>query len=283
MANVTKKVIWLASYPKSGNTWFRAFLTALFGNGCLDINEMKRDAIFSSRDIFEHSTDLDSTWLYDEEVKLLQPEIFTEVSSHYKKDRLFIKIHDAYILNKAEKPIVPAEPTLCALYFIRNPLDIVASLANHNGSTIDEAIKLMNDTEGCFARQSRNRNTNNQFRQLMFDWSGHVKSWTDGLPFPVMVIRYEDMLLDTAKIFKKAIDFVGLNVIEDAVMQAINESSFEKLKEKENKDGFREKNKRSPSFFRSGSMGNWELELTDEQAKNITDLHGQVMKVYDYL
>lgn len=282
MADVPKKIVWLASYPKSGNTWFRAFLTALLGNGDLDINEMKTDGIFSSRDILGHFTDLDSTYLYDEEVKLLQPEIFKEAALHYQKEHLFVKIHDAYISNKAGLPIVPTEPTQCALYFIRNPLDIVGSFANHNGSTIDEAITLMNNPKGCLAKQNENRNTNPQFRQLMYDWSGHVRSWTADLPFPVMVIRYEDMLMDTPGTFKKAVQFMRLKVSSDDIIKAINESSFEKLKKKEEKEGFREKNKKSPSFFRSGSMGNWMNELTNDQAKSITDHHHEIMKTYNY-
>src|SRR5258706_1512744 len=96
-----KKIIWLASYPKSGNTWFRAFLTALLGNGDLNINQMKTDGIFSSRGIFDDATDMDSTYLLDSEVKLLLPEVFTHVISQYEKDRLFVKIHDAYTLNDA--------------------------------------------------------------------------------------------------------------------------------------------------------------------------------------
>src|ERR1700744_765885 len=127
-----KKIIWLASYPKSGNTWFRAFLTALLGDGDLNINMMKTDGIFSSRGIFDDATDMDSTYLYDDEVKQALPEVFTHVVSQYAKPRLFVKIHDAYTMSVDGTPIIPAEPTLCALYFIRNPLDVAGSFANHN-------------------------------------------------------------------------------------------------------------------------------------------------------
>ncbi len=282
MDAVPKKIVWLASYPKSGNTWFRAFLTALMGDGELNINQMKTDGIFSSRDIFNSLTDLDSTYLYDEEIKVIQPEIFKEAARSYEKERLFIKIHDAYMLNKEAQPIVPTEPTQCALYFIRNPLDIVGSFANHNAATIGETIRLMNNPEGRLAKQLRNRNTNPQFRQVMLDWSGHVKSWTAKLPFPVMVIRYEDMLQDTSATFKKAVFFMGLKVPDSAILRAIDESSFVKLQEKEKKSGFNEKNKKSLTFFRSGNMGNWKNELTIEQIHSITSHHGAVMKTFNY-
>jgi hypothetical protein len=278
----TKKIVWLASYPKSGNTWFRAFLTALLGDGDLNINEMKTDGIFSSRGIFDGCTDMDSTYLYDSEVKNLLPDVFKYQASQYQKDKLFIKIHDAYMLNDNGLPIVPEEPTLCALYFIRNPLDVAGSFASHNGGTIDEAIELMNNEKGSLARQSRSRNVNNQFKQLMLSWSGHVNSWSADLPFPVFVIRYEDMLADTKAVFTRAVRFMKISVTEEQIDKAIAETKFEKLQQQEGKDGFAEKNKKSKLFFRKGVAGDWVNELTPLQIKTIINEHSEVMKRYGY-
>lgn len=277
-----KKIVWLASYPKSGNTWFRAFLTALLGDGDLNINEMKTDGIFSSRGIFDSCTDMDSTYLYDDEVKNMLPDVFKYQASQYQKDKLFIKIHDAYVLNSKGLPIVPDEPTLCALYFIRNPLDVAGSFANHNGGTIDEAIELMNKEKGSLAKQPGNRNVNNQFKQLMLSWSGHVSSWDKDLPFPVLVIRYEDMLADTKAVFTRAVQFMKISVTEEQIDKAIAETRFEKLQQQEDKDGFGEKNKRSKLFFRKGVAGDWVNELTPLQIKTIIEAHTEVMKRYGY-
>lgn len=279
---VPKKIVWLASYPKSGNTWFRTFLTALLGNGDLNINEIKTDGIFSSREIFDSCTDLDSTELRDEEVKLLQPEVFCHLASINEKERLLIKIHDAYTYNQLKTPIVPALPTLCALYFIRNPLDIVASLANHNSSTLDEAIALMNNTKGCLASQKNNKNVNNQLRQLMLDWSGHVASWTSQTAFPVEVIRYEDMLTDTLATFTRAIEFMGIETSRERILKAIEETQFHKLKALEIAGGFKEKAQKSETFFRTGRAGNWTKELTPDQAETIIAQHEGMMKKYNY-
>ncbi|MGF7078510.1 sulfotransferase domain-containing protein [Mucilaginibacter sp. UYCu711] len=280
------KIVWLASYPKSGNTWFRAFLTALLGDGDLNINQMRTDGIFSSRYIFDDATDMDSSYLYDEEIKLLLPEVFTQVVSEYNKERLFVKIHDAYTLNSAGVPIVPARPTLCALYFIRNPLDVAGSFANHNAGSIDDAIKIMNKPRGTLAKQKRpigEINTNNQFAQLMLSWSMHAESWTSpDVPFPVMVLRYEDMLHDQMNTFSKAVAFMGLDKTPEQIEKAIFESRFEKLKEQEKEKGFMEKNRNSESFFRKGKSGGWVDELTPGQIKSIVDNHCQVMEKYNY-
>lgn len=280
--SIPKKIIWLASYPKSGNTWFRAFLTALLNDGELDINEMKTDGIFSSRAIFENITDIDSTEIYDEEAKNMLPHVFQALSSGYLKEQLFIKIHDAYTLNTNKAPIVPTEPTQCAVYFIRNPLDVVASLANHNGSTIDEAINLINNPKGALANQKGNFNVNNQFKQLMLSWSGHVESWTANLPFPVIVIRYEDMKAETFGSFKKAIEFMGITIQPEQIEKAIAASKFEQLQQKEQEKGFSEKSISSKHFFRKGETGGWRNELTQQQAQLILNNHKKLMEKYGY-
>ena len=280
--SIPKKIVWLASYPKSGNTWFRAFLTALLNDGELDINEMKTDGIFSSRAIFDDFTDLDSTELYHEEVKNSQPDIFRSLSATYLKEHLFIKIHDAYTLNTNGEPIVPAEPTLCALYFIRNPLDVVASLANHNGITIDEAIELMNRPNGTLAKQKNNFNILNQFRQLMLSWSGHVESWTARLPFPVLVVRYEDMKADTLATFTRAVEFMGVKVQPGQIEKANEATRFEQLQQKEQEKGFKETIISKRLFFRKGQSGGWRQELTEPQALLIIKKHKILMEKYGY-
>jgi hypothetical protein len=276
-----KKIVWLASYPKSGNTWFRAFITALLQDGELDINNLKSDGIFSSRRMFDEHTGLNSTLFTDEEIKLLQPAVFDRLAATSNQQHLFMKVHDAYTLNRDGQPIIPTTSTLCAIYFIRNPLDIAGSLANHKDSSLDEAIALINNPEGKFSRQDGNLNTNIQLTQLMLNWSGHVKSWTGNLPFPVLVLRYEDMLANTYATFSKALNFIGINADQQQIEAAIAASSFEQLQQKEKEKGFTEKNKNT-SFFRQGKAGGWKNELSKEQVEAIAVQHKDTMNMYGY-
>lgn len=282
VASPSKKIIWLASYPKSGNTWFRTFLTALLNEDALDINNIKTDGIFSSRLIFDTLTDIDSTCLYDSEVKMIQPEVYNHLSSIHEKDRLFIKIHDAYTLNRAGRPIVPEEATRCAVYFIRNPLDIAGSWANHSGCTIDRSIELLNDPESVLS-QPDNFNVNVQLTQLMLSWSGHVKSWTAKLPFPVLPVRFEDMLNDGFNTFSKVISFIGLDIPDEKIEQAISATRFEQLQQKEKEGGFKEKLVGNHMFFRKGKADNWKNELNDRQIESIINCHYDAMKKFNYL
>jgi hypothetical protein len=282
MENSNKKIIWLASYPKSGNTWFRSFLTALLNNTEIDINELKTNGIFSSRFIFDQLTDTDSTLLYEEEVNAIIPEVFTELKGINKQEKLFIKIHDAYTNNLNNLPIVPTEATHSAIYFVRNPLDIAASWANHNNSSIENAIKFINNPIGKLAKQKNNFNVNNQFPQLLLSWSGHVESWTNNLPFPVLFLRYEDMLTNTYQLFSKALLFMGFNKTREEIEKAIEDSSFSKLKEQEEQKGFAEKDPDSPVFFRQGIAGNWVNELSKEQVEIIIEAHKTTMFKFGY-
>ncbi|MDR3697526.1 sulfotransferase domain-containing protein [Mucilaginibacter sp.] len=277
-----KKIIWLASYPKSGNTWFRAFLAALLNDEELDINDLKTDGIFSSRTIFEKLTDFDSTHFYDEEIKILQPEIFNHLALLHQKERLFIKVHDAYSYNNAGLPIVPTETTKCAIYIIRNPLDMAGSLASHFGIAIDRAIKMLNDPTTKLGNQY-NLDSGEQFTQLMYDWSGHVKSWTSKLPFPVLIIRYEDMLADGLNTFTKAVNFMDIDISTEKIATAITGTEFHRLKQKEQANGFKETLAKNRVFFRKGQSGNWKNELNEQQMADIVHKHNEIMKTFNYL
>jgi hypothetical protein len=280
---IQKKIVWLASYPKSGNTWFRAFLTALLNDGYLDINQIKTDGIFSSRQIFDEFTDIDSTYLYNHEVKKLQANICSYRANFYEKECLFIKIHDAYGYQELNLPIIPTESTLCAIYFIRNPLDIACSLASHINGTVDEAIALMNNHKKINT-SSDNINTQDQLKQRLLSWSEHVESWAiTKLPFPVLILRYEDMLTNSIACFIKALNFLGIKATHNQIETATRATRFEELKKKEIQKGFKERTSLKNLFFRKGNAGNWHTELTTLQIELIKKNHSNVMQLFNYL
>jgi len=274
--------MWLASYPKSGNTWFRAFLTALMNDGVVDINKLNSDGIFSSRILFDMVTDINSRDLYDDEAKTMMADVFRYIAT--KEDLLsIIKIHDHFGKDKTGSTIIPEEVTHCAIYFIRNPLDIAGSLAHHMGQSIQEAVDMLNDPEACLVPQKNNLNKNPQIRQYLADWSSHVNSWIEYPSFPVYAMRYEDMLTNTFETFKKALEFTGWQFNDDQISKAISAVSFEKLSMQEAEHGFKERSEKNTRFFRSGITGNWEKELTAAQANQIISKHKDTMVKYHYL
>jgi hypothetical protein len=276
-----KKIIWLASYPKSGNTWFRAFLTALLNPELkeVDINNMLPSTIASSRQLFDELSGIESSDLTSDEIDSLRPQIYRE-NAIESKETVYHKIHDAWQVLPDGTILFPADITQGVLYFIRNPLDVAVSFANHLNTSIDRTIEIMNNRDYAFC--DKNSKLHNQLRQRLSTWSGHVKSWTEESGLPVMVIRYEDMLTDTMKVFSKAIAFMGIERQEADIQKAIALSSFEQLKKQEESKGFSEKSAKSERFFRKGTAGDWRTTLTAEQAQLIREAHGLTMLKFGY-
>ncbi len=275
------KILWLASYPKSGNTWFRAFLSALMNDGVVAINKLDTDGIISARETFDFMSDIDSMDLYDDEAKLMVRDIYSNLADSSDSLRI-IKTHDAYLTDKEGNSIFPVEATHCAFYFIRNPLDVVGSLASHMRLSIEECVHIICDKNATLATQNNNLNKNKQFRINMCDWSTNVTTWTHALAFPVYVIRYEDMLSNPFETFSRAVSQAKFNFTPEEISRAIKASSFEQLKRQETQFGFVEKLRKDVQFFRSGTMGNWDKELTPVQIDKIRQTHGEVMNQYGY-
>ena len=274
------QIVWLASFPKSGNTWFRCFLSALL-TGKVEINQLQTDGIFSSRHLLDNTFDIDGRLLDEREVKNRMPDVI-RFYAKWQPRLLFCKIHDAYSINEKGQPIIPTDVTHKVIYLMRNPLDVVASYANHNSCSKDHAIKMMNKKNGYLARQKNGFNINNQLPQLMYDWSGHVNSWHEQQEIEVLTVRYEDMKHQGLATFSKVIADLGLEVSEADIVKAIELTKFEKLKKAEAEKGFREKSASSPHFFRKGKTGGWKTELNAEQIGLIVAAHSKTMAAFGY-
>lgn len=274
------KIVWMASYPKSGNTWFRCFLSALF-TGEIDIAKIKTGGIFSARHLFDQTTGIDSRLLTDDEAYHIIADVYRQ-NAKFSEKLLFVKAHDAYLYNSSNEPVFPADVSHKVIYLVRNPLDVVASFANHNASTIDKTIELMNFPKAYLGGSKVGLNNNIQFRQLMYDWSSHVKSWTTQKNIDVILVRYEDMLHDTFNTFNRIVTELGIKASKTAVTKAIKKSSFKQLQGQEKKKGFKEKNIRSDSFFRSGKTEQYHNELTLEQIDKIYTFHKKQMNKLGY-
>ncbi|HEX9079145.1 MAG TPA: sulfotransferase domain-containing protein [Desulfuromonadaceae bacterium] len=277
-----KGIVWLASYPKSGNTWFRVFLNNLLAGGDepADINDLKIAPIASARDIFDDGIGIEASDLSAEEIDLLRPRLYSHLAEE-TEGPLFMKIHDAYTLVADNTPLIPEKATAGALYFIRNPLDVAVSFAHHIGCDYDTSITYIARDDRFFCGEPGRLHV--QLRQRLLSWSGHVESWMDHPPFPVCLIRYEDMKLRTLETFTNAVRFAGLPHVHEQIRKALDFSSFDNVQKQECAEGFREKNPASVRFFRKGEIGSWREELTDGQAARVVRDHCKVMRRFGYL
>lgn len=279
--NDRRKIVWLASYPKSGNTWFRVFLTNLLGEctGPAHINELQRTPIASSRQLFDEVAGISSSNLSFDEIDMLRPQVYRMIAEE-ATDTVFHKVHDAYRVLPGGSPLFPPEITKAVIYFIRNPLDVVISFAHHSATTIGKMIQGMNNPDYAFC--SKEDRLHNQLRQQLNTWSGHVKSWTEQNEMPVLMLRYESMLKNTFESFKNAINFVGIKVPDEQIKRAISFSRLEELQKQEKETGFREKSPKAASFFREGGTGYWKTGLTRKQVQLLVDKHKDIMEKAGY-
>jgi hypothetical protein len=280
---MNKKIFWLASYPKSGNTWTRAFLTHLLQEEDKDfnINNLIGGPIASSRSLVEEYIGMESTDFTINELEELRPESFRFFAEKIQKDKWFMKIHDAYTFLSNGAPLIPSDISLGALYLVRNPLDVSVSFAHHNGISIEKMIPMMAKSSYAFCDTSKG--VRNQLKQKLLTWGEHYESWTNQSEIPVLVIRYEDMKAEPLATFKKIVAFFKLNKSEEQIQNALDACAFDKLKKAEDEDGFREKNKKSERFFRKGKIGSWKEELSEEQIDILLKDHKVVMIKLNYL
>ncbi len=277
-----KKIVWLASYPKSGDTWFRVFLLNLISGSDkpVDINELNEITIASNRQLFDDMTGLSSADMTLSEIERLRPYVYESLAGK-SGNIIFMKIHDAFIFTSENKPLVSEKATLKALYFIRNPLDIAVSFAHHLDVSFEESVEII--CNNFYAFCNRTDRLHNQLEQRLFSWSGHVKSWTEQSIVPVKIIRYEDMLNDTFNIFSEAVQFLELDFSNDSIQKALKNSSFNEMQKQESEKGFNEKAPGTELFFRKGRSGTWREELSGKLIDKIIANHSEVMKLYNYL
>jgi len=275
------KIIWLASYPKSGNTWFRAFISNLFSKSDdpVDINNFIGGPIFSAKEIFNTYSAVASEELTYTEIDNVRPDIYNELTEEIVEDK-FIKAHDAYTYLTDGRPIYPTQASKGTIYIVRNPFDVVMSFAHHSNNSIEKTLNNMNR---WFSFCEKINRFHNQLRQQLLNWSEHYKSWTEQKNIPVFILKYEDLKNDPFKYFSKAIEFSGYEFTEDEINTAIEKASFSKLQEQEKEKGFFEKNPKSESFFRKGENGSWREVLTNKQIEIIIDTHREVMQELGYL
>ena len=281
-----RRLVWIASYPKSGSTWVRILLANFLADSeaPVPINRISRHLPgigASSRREFELEIGISSAECTDAEADMLMPALHRcrAVRAAKAGKTVFCKIHDACRRTSAGDPLIPEEVTLGALYVLRHPLDVAVSSAFYSDCDFAQAVAHLNHP-----RTRQAGNSVDQMLQVLFDWSGHVRSWTGAL-FPVLAVRYEDLLADAPGQLGRMARFLRLEGAGDEgrLRRAAAFSSFDRLREEEDREGFVEgwRNLKHP-FFRCGESGAWRRHLSAEQVRSVLDAHAETMAAFEY-
>jgi hypothetical protein len=273
------QLVWIASYPKSGNTWVRAFLHNYIRQSQepYDINRL---------------TDLTASDVNAERYQRYDPR----PASHYSvadvqrmrrlvhrdltgldRTLVFVKTHNAKAVVEGV-PLITPEVTAGAIYIVRDPRDVLVSYSRHRGRSVDDTIAFMADPSAATG------GTDAKVYERLGSWSLHVHSWTLRPDPRVLVLRYESMVQDPQAAFGPLVSWLGQDPPPERLAQAIRFSSFEELRAQEQVKGFKERvPEATVPFFGTGQPGRWRSVLSDAQRARIERDHAAVMLRFGYL
>ena len=275
-----KNIIWLASYPKSGNTWLRVLLSNYLNrtDQAIDINSIDASIISSSRTIFDNHCPYLASDLTFDEIDNIRPLVFSAIADE-SDDYIYVKTHDAAIKTTNNSSLFPEENTKLVIHIVRNPLDVCVSYAHHSAISIDKSVSFLNKQSSLAKNKYK---LSNQLRQQMLTWSEHYQSWKE-FNSPYILVKYEDLLEDTEKEFTRILEHIYPKVDTIKLKNAVVLSTFKNLKKQVNHTAFKEKPLNAKSFFRNGKANAWEDEMTEEQINRIIDRNRAVMLELGYI
>ncbi|WP_297371417.1 sulfotransferase domain-containing protein [Acidocella sp.] len=265
------KIVWLASYPKSGNTWLRVFLHNYITQPDSP-HSINRLTDFSLAECAAALFCAPGERLSDEAVQSRRPHVHEELAA-LGPELVFVKTHNANLAVHGTALVTPSV-TAGAVYVVRDPRDVAVSYAAYLGRGIDETIEFM------AAPGAVNGTDERQVFELLSSWSGHVRSWVGGRQR--LLVRYEDLVAEPERYFARIIRYLGTGEVDRArLARAIEFSSFKELAGQEAREGYAASGGRE-KFFRAGRAGGWREVLSPAQAARIERDHGEVMRGLGY-
>ena len=277
-------IIWIASYPKSGNTWVRSLLSAYLysDDGIFNFNLLKKIGQFPGKKHFEFFlkdfkdiNKVSDYWI------AAQDKINLDNQTH------FFKTHSALCTIKSN-PFTNKFNTKAAIYIVRDPRNVITSLSHHYNMDIEQSFNFLTDKEINLI----NRKVDSSVATAIGDWQNNYQSWKSLKFAPLLIVKYEDLILDTKKTFLLILnflkDFMDIKIDENKILKTVESCNFDTLKKKEEIEGFheavygKEKDKKL-NFFHLGKENNWKNLLNPEIEKKIRDVCKDGMKELEYI
>lgn len=272
------RILWLASYPKSGNTWLRSFLANYLRNGVEpeDINALPKFAMGDMRiEPYLLAAGKGAAKLSRAEINRLRPRVHRDLAAA-GPGLVPVKTHSAVAMVDGVPTITP-EVTFGALYVVRNPLDVAVSFHHHYAVTLDQAVSAV-----CF-RGLEIPPKAGHVVQVIADWSTHVRSWLKAPGLNLKMLRYEDLLAEPTRAFAGVCAFLKMPEDPERLDRAIGHSSFRVLASQERERGFVERSRGAETFFRTGASGRWREALSPSHVETILSHHRPLMTELGYL
>ena len=268
-------IIWIASYPKSGNTWLRSLLSSyLYTNdGTFNFDLLKEIQQFPSEPYFrfflkdfQDIKKVSNYWIAAQERINLLNEGLT-----------FMKTHSA-LCTLENNSFTNKNNTKAVIYVVRDPRNLITSISHHYSLDTEEAYNFIVNKKKIISK-SEWGSEDFGIATVLGSWSQHYKSWKNLKFAPILIVKYEDLIADTKNSFITIInflkEFMNIKIDQKKISNTIDNCSFDKLAELEKKQDFMEsvplnKDNKKLKFFYLGKKNNWK-NLLDPQIVNKTE------------
>ncbi len=255
-------IIWISSYPKSGNTYLRSFISSYFFSkkGKFDfdllLNILQFPSIKFSKKKISSEAEACQSWIYN------QQQFFSGDKLHFIKTHSSLKQYRGY--NFTNKNL-----SLGAIYIVRDPRNLITSMTNHYSLSYEQAyLKIINEKQTLLEKSTDGDYSNFTF---LGSWSDHYKSWKNTNEFKTLFIKYEELENNRLETFKKIINFINSLkqdkslINEKKLINSINSTNFSNLRNKEENEGFEESvysnSGEKKRFFNLGFNNRWQKIL----------------------
>ena len=269
-------IVWIASYPKSGNTWVRSFLSNYLNYKYeFNFELLKNIRKFPDQKLTQQLNidtsnfiNIASNW------ETMQDYI------NLKNSTTYLKTHSALITVNGNK-FTSSANTAGYIYLVRDPRDVILSLASHLNITIKQALIDMKNENNFEYLSPKSKHIST----IMSSWDNNYNSWKTCTFVKGIIIKYEDLISDPLKTFSKIINYLneinGIKIDDSRVVDCIQNTKFDNLKKIENEKGFAEN--MNGKFFRKGIAGQWMKDLDKNIVNQIEERFEKEMKELGYI
>jgi len=280
-------IIWIASYPKSGNTWVRSLLSTYLytEDGIFNFNLLKKILKFPSKKYLEFFTKD-----FSDIKKISEYWIAAQNRINLYNESIFLKTHSA-LCTLENNSFTNKANTQAVIYIVRDPRNIITSILNHYSLNIEESYNFMIDNSRMLVADKWG-GKNFGISEMLGSWSQHYKSWQNIKFAPILNIKYENLINDTKNSLITIINFlqrfIEIKVDNKKILKTVESCNFENLSKMEKKQGFdeaaySEKKSKKVDFFHLGEKNNWQNLLNLEMEKKIRTAFDKEMKELKYI
>ena len=281
-------IIWIASYPKSGNTWIRSLLSSYLysDNGVFNFDLLEKIQQFPSKQYFEPFTkDFTNIKKISDYWIAAQDRIRI-----FNKEPIFLKTHSA-LCTFENNPFTNKENTSAVIYIVRDPRNLITSFSHHYSLGIDESFDYMKDKNQMLLKNNYGQGDFG-IATVVGDWATHYQSWKNIKFAPILIIKYEDIIINEHKVFLSILNFLSkfikITLDTEKIENVLTTTTFNNLSKMEDQDGFdeaitSETTKEKVKFFNLGKKNDWKNLLDPKMEKKITTTFYKDMKDLGYI